>query len=52
MFTLRMVAKRKAGTKEDLESKITELEEKLSKLAEQLEASAPKPAKGTLPKGF
>ncbi len=44
LFTLRMAAKRKAGTKEDLESKITELEEKLSKLAEQLEASAPKPA--------
>jgi len=47
MFTLRMVAKRKAGTKEDLESKITELEEKLSKLAEQLEAPAPKPAETT-----
>ena len=39
-----MAAKRKASTKEDLESKITELEEKLSKLAEQLEAPAPKPA--------
>ena len=44
LFTLRMAAKRKAGAKEDLESKITELEEKLSKLAEQLEAPAPKPA--------
>ncbi len=39
-----MAAKRKAGTKEDLESKIIALEEKLSKLAEQLEAPAPKPA--------
>ena len=39
-----MAAKRKASAKEDLESKITELEEKLSKLAEQLEAPAPKPA--------
>jgi len=38
-----MAAKRKASTKIDLESKIAELEEKLSKLAKQLEAPAPKP---------
>jgi len=44
MFTLRMAAKRKATANEVLESKITELEEKLSKLVEQLEAPAPKPA--------
>jgi len=39
-----MAAKRKASTK-DLETKIAALEEKLSKLASQLEAPAPKPAK-------
>ncbi len=48
-----MAAKRKASTKKDLESKIAALEKKLLKLAEQIEAKpAPKPAKGTLPKGF
>ena len=61
-----MAAKSKASTKKDLESKIAELEAKLTKLATQLEAkTAPKPAevkpaetkpaetkpKGTLPKG-
>jgi len=41
-----MAAKRKAGTKKDLEAKIAELEEKLSKLSSQLEAKpAPEPAK-------
>ena len=41
-----MAAKRKAGTKKDLEAKITELEEKLSKLSSQLEAKpTPEPAK-------
>ena len=41
-----MAAKRKAGTKKDLEAKIAELEEKLSKLSSQLEAKpTPKPAK-------
>ena len=40
-----MAAKRKASTKQDLESKIAELEAKLTKLSTQLEAkSAPKPA--------
>ena len=40
-----MAAKRKASTKKDLESKIAELEEKLTKLSTQLEAKpAPKPA--------
>ncbi len=40
-----MVAKRKASTKIDLEAKIAELEEKLTKLSSQIEAkSAPKPA--------
>ena len=40
-----MAAKRKASTKQDLESKIAELEEKLTKLSTQLEAkSTPKPA--------
>ena len=60
-----MAAKRKASTKKDLETKIAELEVKLSKLSSQLEAPAPKPAetkpaetkpaevkpKATLPKG-
>ncbi len=36
--------KGKANENKELESKITELEEKLSKLAEQLEAPPPKPA--------
>ena len=38
-----MATKRKAGTKKDLEDKIAELEEKLTKLATQLEAKPPKP---------
>ena len=38
-----MATKRKAGTKKDLEVKIAELEEKLTKLATQLEAKPPKP---------
>jgi hypothetical protein len=57
-----MAAKSKASTKKDLESKIAELEAKLTKLATQLEAKpAPKPTevkpaetakpKPTLPKG-
>jgi len=45
-----MAAKRKASTKVNLESKIAALEEKLSKLAEQLEAKpAPKPAEAPKP---
>ncbi len=45
-----MAAKRKASTKVDLESKIAALEEKLSKLAEQLEAKPePKPAEAPKP---
>ena len=45
-----MAAKRKASTKVDLESKIAALEEKLSKLAEQLEAKpAPKPTEAPKP---
>jgi len=40
-----MAAKSKASTKKDLENKIAELEEKLTKLSTQLEAKpAPKPA--------
>ncbi len=40
-----MAAKRKASTKSELESKIAELEKKLSKLVDQLETKpAPKPA--------
>ena len=40
-----MAEKRKASTKKDLETKIAELEAKLSKLSEQLESKpAPKPA--------
>jgi len=40
-----MATKRKASTKIDLEAKIAELEEKLTKLSSQIEAkSAPKPA--------
>ncbi|MDH3203619.1 MAG: trans-sialidase, partial [Nitrosopumilus sp.] len=62
------MAAAKKQTKKDLEVKIAELEEKLSKLSTQLETKpAPKPAevkpaetkpaettkpKGTLPKGF
>jgi len=45
-----MAAKRKASTKKDLESKIAALEEKLSKLAEQIEAKpTPKPAEAPKP---
>ena len=47
-----MAAKRKAGTKKDLEAKIAELEEKLSKLSSQLEAKpaeAPKPQEAPKP---
>ncbi len=40
-----MAAKRKASSKKDLETKIAELEAKLSKLSSQLEA--PKPAEVT-----
>ena len=38
------MAAKKAGTKKDLETKIAELEKKLSKLSAQLEAPTPKPA--------
>ncbi len=45
-----MAAKRKASTKKDLESKIAELEQKLSKLSEQFEAKPePKPAETPKP---
>ena len=49
------MATKKANTNQDLENKIAELEAKLNKLATQLEAKptvAPKPSRGTLPKGF
>ncbi len=43
-----MAAKRKAGTKKDLDSRIVELEEKLSKLSTQLESKpTSKPAETT-----
>ena len=47
-----MAAKRTASTKKDLETKIAELEEKLSKLSSQLESKpqeAPKPAEAPKP---
>ena len=45
-----MAAKRTAGTKKDLETKIAELEEKLSKLSSQLESKpAPPPAESPKP---
>ncbi len=47
-----MATKRKASTKKDLETKIAELEEKLSKLSSQLESKpqkAPKPAEAPKP---
>ena len=44
-----MATKRKAGTKQDLEDKIAELEAKLTKLSTQLEAKPPKPAETPKP---